>query len=59
MYTHVIIDEVHGRSMDSDLLCLVTKLLLLQSWTQGEFRIVLMSATLQGGVFEVCDISII
>lgn len=46
-FTHIIIDEVHGRTVDGDLLCLVIKN-LLHKW-RGQMKVILMSATLQVG----------
>jgi hypothetical protein len=47
-FTHVILDEVHERAIDSDLLSMVLK---LQMHHQQTFKLVIMSATLQGGMF--------
>lgn len=46
-FTHIIIDEVHGRTVDGDLLCLVLKNMRYE-WP-GQIKIVLMSATLEVG----------
>ena len=42
-YTHLLFDEVHERSMDSDMLLLVVRELMQKGW-RG--KLVLMSATL-------------
>lgn len=47
--THLIIDEVHERSIESDFLLIVVKRLLR---TRRDLRIVLMSATLQSDRFN-------
>jgi len=44
-FTHLILDEVHERDLDMDLLCLVIKK-IRDSFTAG-FKLILMSATLQ------------
>ena len=54
--THVIIDEVHERSVDSDLLLLLLKDLLArrtrgQLEAAGKLRVVLMSATADADLF--------
>ncbi|CAK0897783.1 unnamed protein product [Prorocentrum cordatum] len=46
-YSHLILDEVHERDVDSDLLSLVVKLQM----TGYNFKLVIMSATLQGDLF--------
>jgi len=47
--THLIIDEVHERSIDSDILCLLAKRLLE---THPTIRLVLMSATVAAGMYQ-------
>ncbi|CAE7481272.1 unnamed protein product [Symbiodinium sp. CCMP2456] len=46
-YSHLILDEVHERDVDSDLLSLVVKLQM----SGYNFKLVIMSATLQGDLF--------
>ena len=48
-HTHIIIDEVHERSVEGDMLCMMTRRLM---HTYPEIRLILMSATLQPKIFE-------
>lgn len=48
-HTHLIIDEVHERSVDSDILCLLCRRLLHSHPT---IRLVLMSATLAADLYS-------
>ncbi|OEH75009.1 hypothetical protein cyc_03676 [Cyclospora cayetanensis] len=47
--THVVLDEVHERDVDADLLSLVLKLQLRSRI--GKLKIVVMSATMEGNLF--------
>lgn len=47
--THLIIDEVHERSIDSDIICLLAKRLLQ---TNLKIRLVLMSATVAAELYQ-------
>ncbi len=49
--THVVVDEVHERSADSDLLLLLLRD-LLASGCNPQLRVVLMSATAEAGLFQ-------
>ncbi len=48
-YSHIVLDEVHERDVDADLVNLIIKLQMRQA--AKSFRLVIMSATLQGDLF--------
>eukprot|EP00605_Chrysophyceae_sp_TOSAG23-4_P000579 GSChrysophyteH1.ASY1.ANO1.656.1 assembled CDS len=48
-HTHLIIDEVHERSVDGDLICYFSRLLLLR---YPNLKLVLMSATADAGLYQ-------
>eukprot|EP01084_Bolivina_argentea_P065298 119019_1 len=48
-HTHLIIDEVHERSMDTDILCFLAKLLLSSHPT---IKLILMSATMAADMYR-------
>ena len=47
--SHVVVDEVHERNLDIDFLLIVVRVLLDK---RKDFKLILMSATLDAGVFE-------
>ena len=47
--SHVIVDEVHERSLDTDFLLILLRKVLMQ---RKDLKVILMSATLDAGVFE-------
>jgi len=48
-FSHLIIDEIHERSVDMDIVCFLIKKLLEENST---IKIVLMSATIQAALFK-------
>ena len=50
-YSHVLLDEVHERSIDSDFLCLIVKI-LIQLPQNRHVRLVIMSATMQASLYQ-------
>jgi ATP-dependent RNA helicase DHX57 len=48
-HTHLVIDEVHERSIDGDLLCMLAKRLLR---THPTLKVILMSATMEIGLYQ-------
>ena len=47
--SHVVVDEVHERSLDTDFLLILLKRVLSR---RKDFKVILMSATLDAGVFK-------
>ncbi|KAF8506701.1 P-loop containing nucleoside triphosphate hydrolase protein [Russula emetica] len=51
--THVVVDEVHERDVDTDLLLVVLKRLLIDRKAKGKpLKVVLMSATIDPALFQ-------
>jgi len=48
-HSHIVVDEVHERSVDGDILCLLVKRLLT---TNLHIRVVLMSATIHTSLYQ-------
>jgi len=48
-FSHLVLDEIHERSVDMDILCLLTKSLLK---INPRIKLILMSATLQADLFR-------
>lgn len=48
-YSHIIIDEVHERSVDSDVLCYLAKQLLINN---SNLKLILMSATIHTTLYK-------
>lgn len=49
--THVIVDEIHERGMNEDFLLIVLRR-LIASGARPDLRIILMSATINAGLFS-------
>ena len=47
--SHVVVDEVHERSLDTDFLLILLRDILI---SRKDLRVILMSATLDAGIFE-------
>jgi len=50
-YTHILLDEVHERTVDSDFLCLIVKILLGLVQNKG-IKLIVMSATMQKKLYS-------
>eukprot|EP01040_Poterioochromonas_malhamensis_P011766 gene11766-12838_t len=51
-FTHIIIDEIHERSVENDLVCYIAKQLFNNKGIKPQLKVVLMSATVDASIFS-------